>query len=119
MFINAHLDFIFSSKQELLDFELKYLNELNYIVPKDLFRLILVGISNSIHLIKPGDDFILNKINSFINDGERTFDFSRIDVDCYEEIIKNLEKYSGENIIFLKEKLLNLIKYLENDYENK
>lgn len=119
MFINAHLDFIFSSKQELLDFELKYLNELNYIVPKDLFRLILVGISNSIHLIKPGDDFILNKINSFINDGERTFDFSRIDVDCYEEIVKNLEKYSGENIIFLKEKLLNLIKYLENDYENK
>ena len=26
MFTNAHLDFIFSSKQELLDFELKYLN---------------------------------------------------------------------------------------------
>lgn len=118
MFTNAHLDFIFSSKQELLDFELKYLNELDYIVPKDLARLILISISNSIYLLKPNDDFILNKINSFIDGDEHVFDFSRIDISYYREIIKNLEKYSGENIVFLKEQLLKLIKYLENNYEN-
>lgn len=118
MFTNAHLDFIFSSKQELLDFELKYLNELDYIVPKDLARLILISISNSIYLLKPNDDFILNKINSFIDGDEHVFDFSRIDISYYKEIIKNLEKYSGENIVFLKEQLLKLIKYLENNYEN-
>lgn len=118
MFTNAHLDFIFSSKQELLDFELKYLNELDYIVSKDLARLILISISNSIYLLKPNDDFILNKINSFIDGDEHVFDFSRIDISYYREIIKNLEKYSGENIVFLKEQLLKLIKYLENNYEN-
>lgn len=118
MFTNAHLDFIFSSKQKLSDFELNYLNELDYIVSEDLARLIFISISNSVHLLNPNDEFIINKINSFISGDKCIFDFSKIDVSYYRELITNLEKYSKENIVPLKQCLVELVKCLEKYYEN-
>ncbi len=113
---NVHLDFIFSTRQDLNKDEKKYLSNLKYITPNDLAKMIWDCTYNLVYGLLPGIDFIQNEMLRFIRGENTIFDFSKITFDSYRFLIKQLEELNDDRIGEYIEALKNLLKYLEANY---
>lgn len=113
---NAHLDFIFSARQDLNEEEKKYLSSLKYITPNDLAKMTWDCTYNLVYGLLPGVEFIQNEMKKFINREKTIYDFSRITFNSYRVLIQELEKYDDIKIKQYVEIVRELLKYLEMNY---
>ena len=118
MFYNSHLDFIFSTKSKLEQYEIDYLNNLDYIDRHDLARLVVICTYNLVNSLEPEIDFVIKKMEKFLLDEEKVFDFSNISVDSYIKIIKSLQGIADKKVIYYVDILKKIVKYLEMKNEN-
>ena len=113
---NVHLDFIFSTRQDLNKDEKKYLSNLKYITPNDLAKMTWDCTYNLVYGLLPGIEFIQNEMLKFIRKEDTIFDFSKISFDYYRFLISQLEERNDDKIGKYIVTLKNLLKYLEMNY---
>ena len=113
---NAHLDFIFSTREDLNEAEKKYLSDLKYITSNDLAKMTWDCTYNLVYGLLPSVEFIQNEMKKFISGEKTIYDFSRITFKSYRFLIQELEKYEGSKIKQHVEILRELLKYLEMNY---
>ncbi len=113
---NVHLDFIFSTRQDLNKDEKKYLSNLKYITPNDLAKMTWDCTYNLVYGLLPGIEFIQDEMLKFIRKENTIFDFSKITFDSYKFLIKQLEERNDDKLGKYIETLKSLLEYLEENY---